>query len=156
MAHSAAGFLEKQPDHHMVVLAGVEHVMYGSGIPSRVRRLTGKDYVTLINGTFDENIGDYVLLPKPLKPPFTAKLGVIVQESAGVVQVTAFSPDSLAEKAGLKEGDIIASVDGWEIQTVSDIKIALYDKGAGQRVRVKVVRKRFFLGEDELEFNFPL
>ncbi len=156
MAHSAAGFLEQHPDHHMVVLAGVEHIKYGSGIPSRVRRLTGKDYVTLINGTFDEKIGDYVLFPQSLKPPFTAKLGVLVQESAGKVQVTAFTPDSLAEKAGLKEGDTIASVDGWKIQTLSDVKIALFDKAAGQSVRVKVVRKGFFFGESELEFNFPL
>jgi aminopeptidase N len=153
MAHSAARFLEKRPDHQLVVLAGVEHIMYGSGIPNRVRRLTNRDFVTLINGSFDENIGDYVLFPEPLNPPFTAKLGVLVRESADQVQITAFSPDSAAEKSGLKEGDIIATVDGWKIQTVSDLKIALLDKVPGQRVRVKVVRKRFLLGESELEFN---
>ncbi len=33
MAHSAARFLEEHPDYQMVVLAGSEHIMYGSGIP---------------------------------------------------------------------------------------------------------------------------
>ena len=142
MAHSAARFLEEQPGFQMVVLAGVEHIMYGSGIPSRIHRLTGKDYVTLINGVFDKDVGTYVLFPKPLDPPFSAKLGVIVREGNSTVQVNDFSPDSLALKAGLKEGDIITSLDGWKIESISDLKIALFDKKPGQTVRVTVVRKR--------------
>jgi len=156
MAHSAARFLEERPDHHMIVLAGVGHIMYDSGIPNRVHRLAGKDYVTLINGTFDRDVGTYVLFPKPLKPPFTAKLGVIVQESEGMVHVTDFSPDSIALKSGLNKGDIITSVDGRKIKTVSDIKIALFDKEPEQTVIVKVVRKRFLFGSKELEFNISL
>lgn len=156
MAQSAARFLEERPDHRMVVLAGVEHIMYGSGIPSRIRRRTGRDYVTLINGTFGSDIGTYVLFPKPLKPPFTAKLGVIVRESDGMVLIDAFSPESVALKAGLKEGDIITSVNGWKIQSVNDIKIALFDKEPGQTVSVKVVRKRFLFGSRKLEFHVSL
>jgi len=156
MARSAARFLEDRPDHHMVVLAGVEHVMYGSGIPNRIRRRTGRDYVTLINGSFDRDIGTYVLFPKTLKPPFTAILGVIVLETGGMVHVTDFSPDSVALKSGLNKGDIIISVDGWKVQTVSDIKIALFDKEPGQTVAVKVLRKRFLFGSRELEFNLSL
>ncbi len=156
MAHSAARFLEERPDHQIIILAGVEHIMYGSGIPSRLRRLTGRDYVTLINGTFDRDIGTYVLFPEPLKPPFTAKLGVIAQESAGMVHVTNFPPDSPALKSGLSKGDIITSVDGWKIQTINDIKIALFDKEPGQTVSVKVVRKRLLFGARELEFNLSL
>jgi aminopeptidase N len=156
MAHSAARLLEERPDHHIVVLAGVEHIMYGSGIPNRVHRLTGRNYVTIINGTFDRDVGTYVLFPKSLNPPFTAKLGVIIRESAGMVQVTDFSPDSVALKSGLNKGDMITSVDGWKIQTISDIKIALFDKEPGQTVNVKVIRKRFLLGSRELEFNLSL
>jgi aminopeptidase N len=156
MAHSASRFLEERPDYHIVILAGVEHIMYGSGIPNRLHRLTGRDYVTLVNGTFDRDIGTYVLFPEPLEPPFTAKLGVTVQESAGIVSVTDFSPDSIALKSGLSKGDIIATVDGRKIQTTSDIKIALFDKEPGETVSVKVVRKRFLFGERELEFSLPL
>ncbi len=156
MAQTAARFLEERPDRQLVVLAGVEHIMYGSGIPSRVHRRTSSDYVTLINGTYDREIGTYVLFPKPLEPPFTAKLGVVIKDSAGMVLITDFSPDSIALKSGLNEGDIIISVDGSKIQTVSDIKIALFDKEPGQAVIVKVIRKRFLLGTKELEFKLTL
>jgi aminopeptidase N len=156
MAHTAASFMGERPEYQLVVLAGVEHIMYGSGIPNRIRRLTGRDYVTLINGAFDSDIGTYVLFPKSIKEPFTAKLGIIGRESEGMVQVSSFSPDSAALGAGLKEGDIITLVNGWKIQTVNDIKIALFDKVPGQKVSVKVVRKRFIFGERELEFYITL
>lgn len=143
MAHSAAQFLKKRPDYQMVVLAGSEHIMYGSGIPHRVFRLTDRDYVTLINGSFDKDIGDYVLFPKHLKPPFTAKLGITARESHNMVSIDDLSPDGAALKAGLENGDIITSVAGREIHAVSDIKIALFDKKPGQTVSVKVARKIF-------------
>lgn len=156
MADSAARFLKEHPGYQLVVLAGVEHIMYGSGIPIRVFRRSGRDYVTLINGSFDRDIGTYVLFPKPLDPPFTPKLGVITKESGGRVEIASFTEESAALKTGLKEGDVITSVDGCKIQTVNDIKIALFDKGPGQTVLVNVERKRFLLEERELEFSLTL
>jgi aminopeptidase N len=156
MAHSAAGFLVERPEYQLVVLAGVEHVMYGSGIPSRLRRLAGKEYSTLINGSFDSGIGTYVLFPEPLEPPFTPTLGVIAKESGGRVSIASFPDESAAFAAGLKEGDIITFVNGWKIETVSDIKIALFGIEPGQAVSVKAVRKSFFLGSRELEFRLEL
>lgn len=48
--------------------------------------------------------------------------------------------DSPAEKAGLKAGDVIVSVDGNEIGRVGDISRALNDREAGDTVDVKVLR----------------
>jgi hypothetical protein len=39
MAHSAAAFLKENPEYQLVVLAGEEHIMYGSWIPHRLNRL---------------------------------------------------------------------------------------------------------------------
>jgi len=156
MAHSAARVLEEKPDYQMVVLAGAEHIAYSSGIPGRIHRLTGRDYVTLIIGGFDRDIGTYVLFPRPVDPPFSARLGVITREMHGAVTIQEFSPDSLALKAGLKEGDVITFINGWRIESVSDIKIALFDKEPGQTINVNVVRKRFLLGDNNLEFNITL
>ncbi len=156
MAHSAARFLDEHPDYRMVVLAGEDHIIYGSGIPQRIHRLTGRDYVTLINGAFGKGIGAYVLFPKPLEPPFTAKLGIIGRESDGMVSIDAFSPDSAALKSGLEKGDVITAVGGSKIHSIDDIKIALFDKEPGQTISVSVIRKRFLFGTRELEFHVSL
>jgi aminopeptidase N len=158
MAHSIDEFLKENPDYQIVVLAGVGHIMYGSGIPKRTFRLNGKDYVTLIpdSGTFDKDVADFVLFPKPLSPPTTPKLGVVLQGMDGKVKIEKIIPESVAEKAGLKTGDIIISLDDWEIGSIEDIKIFLVDKNQGETIKVKVSRKRFLFGEKFLEFTVTL
>jgi aminopeptidase N len=156
MAHSAAAFLREKPDYQLVVLAGVEHIMYGSGIPARLQRLTGREYATLINGSFDEDIGNYVVFAESIKPPFTAKLGVVLRRKNGNVIIEDFSPDSPALKAGMKKGDAVILVDGWKIETVEDVRIALCDKNPYESVQVQVMRKRFLAGAKEIEFHVPL
>jgi uncharacterized iron-regulated protein len=156
MAHSVATFLKEKPDYQMVVLAGAEHVMYDSGIPSRMKRITGKDYATLVNGEYDTGIGNYVLFPEPLDLPLTAKLGIILEKKDGRVVIRSFSPDSVAEKAGMKEGDALLSVGGWKIETVEDARIALVDKKEGETVDVKAIRNRFLFGSKEMEFTVAL
>ncbi len=156
MAHSTARFMRERPQYQMVVLAGVEHIMYGSGIPSRIERLNGTKYVTLVNGTFDRDVGTYVLFPERLEPPFTPQLGVFLKESGGAVVVEDFPPDSPARKAGIEKGDLIQSVGGWKTGSVSDVKVALFDREPGQSVSVKVLRKTFLFGSRELEVQVPL
>jgi aminopeptidase N len=153
MAHSVAGFLDEKPGYQMVVMAGAEHVMYDSGIAKRVGRLTGKEYTTLINGVFDAGIGNYVLFPAELSPPFSAKLGILLDEKEGRVVVTGFAPGSVALEAGLQEGDVIASMDGIKVETISDAKIALFDKRPEQTVKIGIKRKRFLFGEKDMEFK---
>jgi aminopeptidase N len=156
MAHSAADFLKKSPDYQIIVLAGEGHIMYGSGIPQRLHRLTGKEYVTLVNGTFDADVGDYVIFANPVRPPFTARLGIMAGNKDGSLVIEGFAPGSPALKAGLEKGDILVSVDGSKIETIEDVKIALFDKKPFESVRVKVARKRFLLGSRELEFKVQL
>ena len=154
MAHSIERFLEKKPDYQMVVLAGAEHIMYGSGIPNRAYRLTGRKFVTLINGEFDEGVGDYVLFPPEKKAPFTAKLGVMVDDSSGTVVVKSLLSGGPALKAGMKKGDVITSVDGWKVQEISDIPIGLLDVEPGETVKVTALRKGFlFFGKKKMEFD---
>ncbi len=156
MAHSAAQYLKEHPDSQLVVLAGEEHIMYDSGIPQRLKRLTGKEYVTLINGAFDEEIGSYVIFAAQLEPPFSAKLGVILEKKDGSVVVKDFAPDSAAEKAGLQKGDILMLIDDWKIATVEDARIALSDRRPYESVRVRVIRKKFMFIKQELDFRILL
>jgi uncharacterized iron-regulated protein len=159
MAHSIAEFMNNNPDYQMIVLAGEQHIIYSSGIPKRTYRLNGKDYVTLVNGISDKlenNIADFVLFPLPVNPPVSPKLGVLIKEESGRVWVEDLLPESIASKAGIKEGDILISVDNWKIESVEDVKIALFDKKEGDKIKVKIIRKKFFRGEKTLELEITI
>jgi uncharacterized iron-regulated protein len=158
MAHSIDAFLKKNPEYQMVVLAGAGHIIYGSGIPKRAFRLNGKEYVTLVPGTGvpDEDSGDFVLFPERLSPPNTIKLGVILKKMNGMVQIVKIQPASIAEKAGIKKDDIITSVDDWKIEDVDDLRIYMFDKKQGEKMTIKILRKKFLSGYRELEFNITL
>jgi aminopeptidase N len=159
MAHSIAQFMTGNQGYQMIVLAGAQHIMFGSGIPKRVFRLNGKDYATLINGGEEDlkkDIGDFVLFPAPIEPPVTFKLGVFLREDDGRMKIDDFGPGSIALEAGLKEGDIIISIDDWKIESIDDVKIALFDKKQGEKINVKVSRKKFLFGEKVLEFYITL
>jgi aminopeptidase N len=159
MAHSIAQFLNDHPDFQMVVLAGEQHVMFSSGIPKRTSRLTGKDYATLINGIpeeVDANVGDFVLFPDSMTLPVSPRLGVLLQEEEGKIRVKDILPGSVATQAGIRKDDAVISVDDWKIESIEDIKIALFDKKVGETVTVKVLRKRFLRRDKEIEFKVTL
>ncbi|MGQ9571003.1 MAG: ChaN family lipoprotein, partial [Thermodesulfovibrionales bacterium] len=159
MAHSIAEFMNDNPDYQMIILAGEQHIIYDSGIPKRAFRLNGKDYATLINGIsekFDNDIGDFILFPKSIAPPVSPRLGVLLKEEKGRVWVEDFLPKSIASRTGIKKGDTIISVDNWKIESVEDVKIALFDKKEGDKVKVKVVRKKFLRGKKTLELEVIL
>ncbi len=159
MAHSVAQFLLEHPDYQIVVLAGAQHIMFDSGIPQRTYRLTGKDYATLINGTSEDlsmDIGDFVLFPTPLIPPASPKLGVLLKQEDNKIKIEEFQPESVALKAGLKKGDAFISIDDWQIESIEDVKIALFDKKRGETITVKIIRKKFLFGEKVLELQIAL
>ncbi len=158
MAHAANVFLKKNPDYQIAVLAGVGHIIYGSGIPKRAFRLNGKEYVTVIPATGEpiEDSGDFVLFPEHISPPDTVKLGIISKKTNGNVSIEKIQPASSAEKAGLKNNDVLISIDDWKIEDIDDIRLSLFDKKHGDRVIIKLLRKRFLSGYTELQFNITL
>ncbi len=159
MAHSIAQFFTDHPDYQMVVLAGEQHIIFSSGIPKRSSRITGKEYAILLNGIpedLDNNVGDFILFPEPMTLPTSPILGVLLQEDEGSIKVKHILPGSIASRAGINKDDIFISIDDWRIESVEDVKIALFDKKAGETVTVKISRKRFFWGKKEFEFQVTL
>jgi membrane-associated protease RseP (regulator of RpoE activity) len=157
MAHSVDEFLKQNPDYQIVVLAGVGHIMYGSGIPKRAYRLNARDYSTLIQGSenTDEDVGSYVLFPKPVSQLPVLQLGIFPAEVDGRVKIANVELDSIAERAGLKKDDIFISIDDWKIEGIEDVKISMFDKKEGDTINVKILRKSL-VGEKELEFTVTL
>jgi predicted metalloprotease with PDZ domain len=58
------------------------------------------------------------------------------------VMVESVQEDSPAEKAGIKVGDIVISVDGKDVKWAGDLRGALRDKKEGDSVRLEVLRGR--------------
>ncbi len=56
--------------------------------------------------------------------------------------MTEFAPDSPAQKAGLKAGDVILKADGRTMDTVARLSDLIRDKKAGDKVKLEILRDR--------------
>ena len=143
MAESIARYLAQNPERQMVVLVGRAHVVYGYGVPSRVAKRGYQDYAIVLLSPgegLSPGMADYVLFPKPQKPPFEAKLGVLVEETRNGLVIRKVLPGTPAAKAGLKEGDLIIMADGKPVKSLTDLKLALYPKREEDKIKLVVLR----------------
>ena len=44
----------------------------------------------------------------------------------------------------------------WKIEDIEDVKISMVDKQQGDSIKIKILRKRFLLGDKVLEFTVAL
>jgi len=156
MSESVDEFLKVHPTDQMVVLAGNGHLAYGSGIPKRTARRNGYDHVIILNDAdLKKDIADYVLFPKTMPGVTSPKLMVLLKEQKGKVEIEGFPPGSNSEKAGMKAGDILLSIDHTPVGTIDDLKIDLFFKKKGEKAKVRILRKSFF-GSQEIVFEVIL
>lgn len=101
------------------------------------------------------------LARQPDRPPFVradnggepprAVLGIMVEAAPGGVRITHIQPEAPAERAGLKEGDVIVSLGGEATPDLGVLRELLFVRDAGERVKVKVKR-----GDEEIEVEAEL
>lgn len=157
MAESIDGYMRKNPDRQMVVLAGGGHLAFGSGIPKRVFRRNGLDYAILLNDdSVEKKIADYILFPQPAAMVKAPKLMVILKKEDNGVKIIGFGEHSVAQKAGLQKDDIIVALDGEKVSSVEEIQLFLFYKKQGNTITVTVLRKRFLFGAKEMSFDVTL
>lgn len=144
MATSAAKYLNDNPTHRMVILAGSGHISYGSGIPKRVARQTQASYAIVLSSgeEIEADMADYLLLtPKQNLLP-AGTLGITMEEKDGEVRIKTLSPGGAAEKAGLKKGNLLAEIDGQRVKSIADVRLMLWDKKPGDRVKAGLGKDR--------------
>ncbi|WDE06130.1 Do family serine endopeptidase [Thalassomonas viridans] len=78
-----------------------------------------------------------------------AKAMELETNQGGFVEQVA--PDSAAEEAGIKAGDVITKVNGKAVKTFQELKGKIGSIGAGKKVKITVIR-----GDDEKEFTVKL
>ncbi len=144
MAETVSNYLAEHSDASMVVLAGAGHIAYGFGIPSRVaRRMPGIEYSIIINDPGDDMVpeaGDFFLFPPSEKVDKAPKLGVVLTDKEGKLEIKQVMPGSPADKGGIKAGDVLVSFEGHPLHDINDLKIELYFKGLGERAKLTVER----------------
>ncbi len=140
MAESAATYLNANPGRKMVILAGSGHIVFGAGIPQRLERRTHAAYAIVLNNEEDleARMGDYLVLGKSQELPPAGALGVNLEAKKGFETIRSLSPGGAAEKAGLKKGDVLLEVEGQPIHKLADLRVVLWDKKPGDRVRVNL------------------
>jgi aminopeptidase N len=157
MAQCVHDYLNNNPDRQMVVLAGNGHIAFGDGIPSRTCRRGKYDQAIIIaNATCDsieQDMADFFLFPPMVQPPFSAKLGVILNDEDNRVVLKKVMHNSIAQKSGLKSGDLLLSFDGEPVKDISDLKLALLFKKEGDTARIEVKRIKRFARDKVLELT---
>lgn len=163
MAENIVRFLASPQgdDFHLLVLAGGNHVRNGFGIPRRVFRVLPLSYtligsqdlevseakkteafmnVTLPN--FPMPAYDYLVFTRyeELEKAEEVKLGIMLEEKGGQVVVSGVLPESVAALVGVKEGDVLRSLDGDEIVEAFDLIYALQQKKIGETGQLTVER----------------
>lgn len=71
---------------------------------------------------------------------WSSRLGVHCQATPRGVEVNAVNPGSAAARGGLLPGDLIVSMDGATIATVSDVSDVLELRDQGDRVKIRIGR----------------
>jgi len=159
MAERAAAYLEEHPDHHLVVIAGNQHLAWGSAIPQRLQRRMEVTAATILNswdGPVKPGLADFLLLPEERPLPPAGTLGVLLKDDKDQVIIATCAEDGACAAVGIKAGDRITTIDSNAINNITDLRLALWDKQPGDTISIVIVRKRLLLFEKNLGYTLTL
>jgi len=151
---------ERGPAHRMVVMAGGNHISYGFGIPRRAFRRMPTSYILIgsreivipeekQDGLMNVNMPgfpmppyDYLLYTEyESLPGERVKLGVRMKEADGKVVVEGVVPNSTADKAGVKDGDVIIALGEVTIEDSFDLIYEVNQRLSGDQITLTVERE---------------
>jgi S1-C subfamily serine protease len=95
-------------------------------------------------GAIEPGLADYLLLPTKQPLPPAGRMGAILDEENDALKVAACLDNSPCATAGIKAGDRIMSIDNETINSMADLRLALWDKQPGDTISVDILRKRWF------------
>lgn len=162
-----------------IIIAGSLHVAYGLGIPFRFQRSSGRSrIVTMVPvlipakdekseeeehpmkkmfaktlppvALFSRGIGDFVFSVAKLEPSHFPELGFTCKKLNGTIQITSIKKKGLAEKSGLRKGDVITMADGEILKNLEQLRLILSAKKWGDSVQLQLDRKIELKGDDGL------
>jgi uncharacterized iron-regulated protein len=149
MAQGIASRL-KGPGTLVVALMGSGHVRDGHGVPHQLRALGVGDIVSLLpwdaRNACDElqaGLADAVFgvdAPAPAPQPERPRLGIVLDQGAQGVAVREVVKDSIAERAGVRAGDVLTQVAGRAVGETADVVAAVQRQAPGTWLPMTVKR----------------
>lgn len=138
MAERAAQYLQQNPDTRMLVFAGSGHIMFGSGIPNRIKRRIDADQFSILISEdslpVSKDIADYLVLSVAQSLPPAGLIGAFLQTEGKLLKIEGFSNNSAVKDAGVKKGAVIIGVDEKQVENFSDFKFAIMSKKPGDTI----------------------
>jgi len=159
MAERAAAYLIAHPDHHLVVLAGNQHLAWDNTIPQRLQRRTAVTMASILNswsGAVAPGLADFLLLPEERVLAPAGTLGVLLGEDKDQVSITAVLENGASDAVGIKTGDRIIAINNNAINSISGLRLAMWDKQPGDTINVDTVRKHLLLPDEKLSYELTL
>jgi membrane-associated protease RseP (regulator of RpoE activity) len=140
----------RPPGRLVVALMGSGHVRDGHGVPHQLRALGVRDIAALLpwetGQACDElqaGLADAVFgLTSPAVPPQAERprLGVVLDQGAQGVAVREVAKDSIAERAGVRAGDVLTQVAGRAVGETADVVAAVQRQAPGTWLPMLVKR----------------
>ena len=141
MAESAARYLDNNPESRMLLLAGSGHIMFGSGIPNRIKRRIDVEQVSILVSEdqlpVSENIADFMVFSAQQTLEPGGLIGAFLETKGKLLVIKGFSDNSAVKDAGLAKGAVIVGVDATTVESYSDFKLAVLDKKPGDSIEIK-------------------
>ncbi|NOX25375.1 MAG: PDZ domain-containing protein, partial [Deltaproteobacteria bacterium] len=161
MAKNIVDYLTAHPAKHMVVIAGLGHVIKDQAIPLRVQRRIRVKQAVLVNSTgggINPAIADYVIFSPEAALPPRVLMGIMMAvdkkaKSVGIASVAHHSP---AARAGLQKGDTILTLDDKPVHSVADVKIIMLGKKHGDKLAVSIERHHMILPNEKIDIKMQL
>ena len=141
------------------MIAGNQHLAWGSAIPQRLQRRTPVTVSSVLNswdGPVKPGLADYLLMPEKQTLPPTGKLGVVLKDENGETTISVVFKNGACAEVGVKAGDHITAIDNKTINSLTDFRLALWDKQPGDTITMDTVRKRLLIPDKKLSYTLTL
>ena len=147
MAQSIADALAKRPGALVVGIMGRGHVVHGYGVPHQLADLGVREVAVLLPWDRDQpcerlvaGLADAVFgvaAPEVTQRPL---LGISIEQAEGGVRIAAVSKGSIAERAGLRAGDLLLEIAGRPAKDPADVREAVQRQAPGTWLPLRVRR----------------
>ncbi|MDM7951804.1 MAG: ChaN family lipoprotein [Cyanobium sp. CZS 25K] len=146
MAQAIADQRRRHPGAPVVALIGSGHLAGGYGVPHQLRALGLGEAAWLL--PWDDAFDCAALQPAlatavfgvASPPPQGLRLGVYLETHRGRVEIHQVAPGSLAERSGLRVGDVITVIDGSKVISARQLIERVASQPAGEPLSLVVMR----------------